>query len=162
MEAQKITPDQAVVFSTHVSCGVFQDMATFPDEPEAEEYFKNWRDGFQREHGKLPARGVDYRIEWRPLESEQFKADFARVEHGAYNVLSDIRQVLNATDGSENPELVRRVWYLHEAMGRINAICASIADGAKLPSGRSLAVEIEGISRQALTKASVGERRSAA
>lgn len=159
MEPQDITPDQAVIFSQHVAAGVFQPVATFPDEPEAEAYFKHWRDDFQREHGKLPARGVDYRLEWRPLESEQFKADFARVESGAYNILSDIRQVINAMDGSENPELVRRVWYLHEAMGRINAICASIADGAKLPSGRSLAVEIEGISRQALTKACVGERR---
>ncbi len=159
MEPQNITPDQGVVFSTHISCGVFQDVGIFPDEPEAEAYLKTWRDEFQREHGKLPARGVDYRMEWRPLESEQFVADFGRVESGAYNILSDIRQVLNAIDGSENSELVRRVWYLHEAMGRINSISASIADGAKLPSGRSLAVEIEGISRQALTKACVGERR---
>jgi hypothetical protein len=159
MEPQNIAPDQAVIFSQHVAAGVFQPMATFPDEPEAEAYFKNWRDEFQREHGKLPARGVDYRMEWRPLELEQFVADFGRVERGAYNILSDIRQVLNATDGSENPELARRVWYLHDAMSRINAICASIVDGARIPAGRTLAEEIEGISRQALTKASVGERR---
>lgn len=162
MEPQNVTPDQEVVFSTHISCGAFQTMGVFPDEPEAEEYFKVWRDEFQHEHGKLPARGVDYKMGWRPIESKQFIVDSREVERGAYNILSDIRQVLNATDGSENQELVRRVWYLHEAIGRINELCAEAIDSGRAVAGRMLANKIEGISRQALTSASVGERGTAA
>lgn len=156
MEPSQITPDQGLVFFEHIMCGVFQPVATFPDESEAEKYLRGFRDDFQRDNGKLPARDVDYRMEWRPLGME---VTTAQGEDAAARILADIRQALEADAATEDRELPRRAHYLHEAMGRIHAICAAIASGARLPGGRTLAHEIAGISGQALIRASQGERR---
>lgn len=155
MEPSQITPDQALVFSEHIACGVFQQVATFPDESDAEKFLRAFRDDFQRDHGMLPAQNVDYRMEWRPLGMEVATAQ----GEDASRILADIRQTLEADASTEDRELPRRVHYLHEAMGRIHAICAAITEGARLPGGRTLAHEIAGISELALRKASQGERR---
>lgn len=147
--------DMQVVFKEHTLAGFFKEKARFDDELDADRHFRDWRDNFQAEHGYLPAEGVDYKRTLEPYE-EQYTASTKRVEDGAYAVVSKIRQVLDVTGECEDADLEKRVYYLRDALVRINAICASVAGGAKRPSGRSMAVEIEGISRQAIMEASLG------